>query len=80
MNNNSLEKCFNHVSNGWIIGCSILSCGLMSYAYLDGISKIPPIHMRRKYRLEHLEIENSINLSDKINNENRLISYYSRHN
>lgn len=54
------------ISNHWIAGYSILTCGMMSYAYLDSISNLPLIHMKRKFILELQEIENSIDLSDKI--------------
>lgn len=38
MNNSSLEKLSINISNSWIIGCSLLTCGIMTYAYLDSIS------------------------------------------
>ena len=71
MNASSLEKMTNHISNGWIIGCSVLSCGILTCAYLNGISNIP---MKRKNRLE-LEYPMDL-VCEKIKNEDKLISYY----
>ena len=67
MNASSLEKLSIDISNGWIIGCSILTFGIITCAYLNGVSNIPLINMKRKYRLELKQIENSINLSEKKN-------------
>ena len=52
MNNSSLLNLSVNISNGWIIGCSILTCGIMTCAYLNGFSNISLLHMKRKYRLE----------------------------
>ena len=79
MNHFNLEKLSVNLSNSWIVGCSILSCGMMTYAYLDGISNLPLIYMKRKYRLELQEKENSIDLSDQIKKEDKMISYYWKH-
>lgn len=79
MNNNILEKLGVNVSKSWIVGCSILSCGIMTHAYLNGISNIPLAHMKYKYRLEIQQIEKKIDLSDKIKNEEKIISYYWRY-
>lgn len=57
MNNSSLERCIINISNGWIIGCSILTFGIITNAYLHGISNISLIHMRHKYKLELHQIE-----------------------
>jgi len=74
MNAFSIEKMTNHISNSWILSCSILSCGILTCAYLNGISNIPIMHMKRKYRLE---LENPMELvCDKIKKEDKLISYY----
>lgn len=74
MNASSIEKMCNHISNGWILGCSVLSCGILTCAYLNGISNIPMIHMKRKNRLE-LEYPMEL-VCEKIKNEDKLISYY----
>ena len=79
MNHFNFEKLSGNISNSWILGCSILSCGMMSYAYLDGISNLPLIHMKRKYRLQLQEIEKSIDLQDQIKEEDKIISYYWKH-
>ena len=78
MNDNSLEKMSINISNGLIIGCSILTCGIMSCAYLNSISNLQIIHMKRKYMLELKKIENSIDLTNEIKNECILISYYRK--
>lgn len=36
------------ISNGWIIGCCVLSGGLMTYNYLQSISNIQQLYMKRK--------------------------------
>ena len=76
MNNSSLEKLSVNISNGWVLGCSILTCGMMSYAYLNGIGELPLIHMKRKYKLELQQMEKSTDLREEIMNEDKIISYY----
>lgn len=68
-----------NVSNGWVAGCSILTCGILSYNYLNGLSNISLIHRKNKYRLELLEIEKSIDLSENKKIHNEMISYYCKH-
>ena len=51
MNISSLEKMSFHLSNGWIIGCSILTFGIITRTYLDCISNIQLMHMKHKHRL-----------------------------
>jgi len=60
MNHFNFEKQSMNMSNSWILGCSLLSCGMMTYAYLDGLSNLPIIHMKRKYRLQLQEIKNLV--------------------
>ena len=74
MNISSIEKMTNHICNGWIIGCSILSCGILTCAYLNGISNIPIMHIKRKNRLE-LEYPMEL-VCEKIKKKDILISYY----
>lgn len=52
MNASSLENMSMNISNGWIIGCSILTCGLITSAYINGISNIQMLHMKRKFKEE----------------------------
>jgi len=52
MNNSSLLNLSVNISNGWIIGCSILTCGIMTCAYLNGFSNISLLHMKRNYMFE----------------------------
>ena len=51
MNNSSLEKLSITISKSWIIGCSILTSGIMTCSYLHSIGNIPLIYMKRKYHL-----------------------------
>ena len=52
----------------------------MTCAYLNGLSYLPLIHMKRKYRLELEQIEKSTDLIEtKIKEENKIISYYCKH-
>ena len=76
MKSSILEKFGVNVSNSWVVGCSILSCGIMKHSYLNCISNIPLAHMKYKNRLELQEIEKKIDLSEKIKNEEKIISYY----
>ena len=76
MKSSILEKLGLNISNSWVVGCSILSCGIMTHSYLNCISNIPLAHMKNKNRLELQEIEKKIDLSDKIKNEEKIISYY----
>lgn len=77
MKNYHFENMVAKISNSWIIGCSLLSCGIMTCAYIDGLSKHPIIHMKRKYNLELQQINNnSILLDEEIKNEEKYISYY----
>ena len=71
MNISSFEKMTNHISNSWILSCSILGCGILTCAYLNGINNIP---MKRKNRLE-LEYPMEL-VCEKIKKEDKLISYY----
>jgi hypothetical protein len=71
MNASSIEKMTNHISNSWILSCSILGCGILTCAYLNGINNIP---MKRKNRLE-LEYPMEL-VCEKIKKEDKLISYY----
>ena len=76
MNASSIEKMTNHISNSWILGCSILSCGILTCAYLNAISNIPMLHTKRKKRLE---LQNPMTMGlvcEKIKEEHKLISYY----
>jgi hypothetical protein len=79
MNNFKLEKISINMSNGWVIGCSILTCGMLTYAYLEGISNLYLIHMKRKNILELQQIESLNDLSEKIKKEEKIISYYWQH-
>lgn len=80
MNNySSLEKFSVHISNGLIIGCSILTGGIITCAYLDGITDLSLKHMKQKYILESLQKEKLIDLNEKIKNEDKMISYYWNH-
>jgi hypothetical protein len=40
------------MSNGFIIGLSLLSGGIMSASYLKGISNLQLAHLKHKYQLE----------------------------
>jgi hypothetical protein len=61
----------NKISNGWIIGCSVFTCGILTSSYLHAINDIQMFHMKHKYKKQ-------MKLLD-INSEDQLISYYSRH-
>jgi len=79
MNNSSLEKLSVNISNSWIIGCSLLTYGIISSSYLNGISNLSLIHMKRKFKFDLQQIEHSIDLTTKMKNEDKIISYYWKH-
>ena len=79
MNNSSLEKLSMNISNSWIIGCSILTYGIMTFSYLNGVSDLSIIHMKRKNSLELQQIEKTMDFSEKMKNEDKLISHYWKH-
>jgi hypothetical protein len=54
MNISSLEKMSIHISNGWIIGCAILTFGIITRTYLDSISNIHLMHMKHKLYLRNI--------------------------
>lgn len=60
MNASSLENCSMNIANGWIIGCSILTFGIISCAYMNGISNIQLLHIKRKHRLELKKLDQDI--------------------
>jgi len=69
--NNNMNNSINKISNGWIIGCSVFTCGILTSSYLHGINELQIFHMKHKYNKE-------MKLLDTINDD-QLISYYSRH-
>lgn len=60
MNASSLENCSMNIANGLIIGCSILTCGIITCSYMNGISNIQLLHMKRKHRLELKKLDEDI--------------------
>ena len=46
MNNSILEKHVFKISKNWILGCSILSSGIIVHSYLNSIGNIPLLHMK----------------------------------
>jgi hypothetical protein len=64
-----MNNCINNISNGWIIGCSLLTCGIITSSYLHAINNIKMFHMKHKHNKQ-------MKLLD-INHEDQLISYYS---
>jgi len=69
MNASSIKNLGINLSNGWIISCSILTCGIITCAYLNGISDLQLLHMKRKYKLEQ-ERDKHDNLDDdELNDE-----------
>jgi hypothetical protein len=52
MTNSSLENCSIHISKGWIIGCSILTIGMITSAYINSMTNISLLKMKQKYKEE----------------------------
>jgi hypothetical protein len=61
MNASSLENMSVNISNGWIIGCSILTCGLLTCAYINGRSNMQLLLMKRKFKEEFKKLDKDIN-------------------
>jgi hypothetical protein len=66
-----MNKCITNINNGWIIGCSLLTCGILTSSYLNGINAIQCLYMKYKHKKE-MEL-----IAD--NYEDKLISYYSKY-
>jgi len=71
---NFIKKFNRNSCNSWITSCSILSFGLMSFAYLNGINNLSLHYIKRKNILDQLE--KTANVIEKIKNEDRIIFYY----
>jgi hypothetical protein len=82
---NSIGESSLNISNSFIIGCSILSYGIISSTYLSSINNLHIFHMNKKYKNELKQIDNSvnnidtINSNDAINKEKGVILYYWKH-
>jgi hypothetical protein len=57
MNAYGIENCSIHIANGWVIGCSILTFGIITCSYLNGISDIQILHMKRKHKLKLTKLD-----------------------
>jgi len=75
----SLENMSINISNSFIIGCTILTGGIISANYLNCINNLQLIHMKNKNAKILKQFDTTINLIDSINYEDKLISYYWRH-
>ena len=71
-----MNKSITNISNSWIIGCSLLTGGIITSSYLHGINELQLFHMKFKYKKEMDLIQNNNNNN---NNDNEFITYYSRH-
>ena len=71
---NFIKKFNRNTCNSWITSISILSFGLISFAYLNGISNLSLHYIKRKNRLDQLKKTDIV--IDKIKNEDRIIFYY----
>lgn len=79
MNTSTIEKVCANISNSWIIGCSIFSYGIITYAYLHSIDNLSFIHRKRKHWLKLQQNANPIEYNEKINMENQQITFYCIH-
>jgi hypothetical protein len=62
--------CISRINNGWVIGCSLLTFGIITSSYLHGINEIQLLYMKYKHKKEmDLVAENY---------EDKLIAYYSK--
>jgi hypothetical protein len=69
---NNVEKMILKISNSWIIGCGLFAYGLMSYAYLDGLSNFAII--KQKYLIQ-LKMEEKLEVKE----EKEKVIYYWIH-
>jgi len=58
------------MNNGWVIGCSLLTFGIITSSYLNGINDIQCLYMKYKHKKEMDLIAH--------NYEDQLIAYYSK--
>lgn len=63
--------------NSNILTSCIITYGIISCTFLHGINNLTIIHKKNKYYLEIKQIEKNIDLSEKIKNEDKIISYYN---
>lgn len=66
-----MNKSITNISNSWIIGCSVFTCGIITSSYLHGINELQLLHMKYKHKKE-MDLVADIY-------DDRCISYYSRH-
>lgn len=66
-----MNNCITNISKSWIIGCSLLTCGIITSSYLHGLNELQILHMQYKHKKE-------MKLMDDDNYDDRCISYYSR--
>jgi hypothetical protein len=59
------------ISNGWIIGCSLLACGMVGSTYINGISNLCLLHSKNSYRNTFVQINDNF-----VNNEKKLFNSY----
>jgi hypothetical protein len=58
------------MNNGWVIGCSLLTFGIITSSYLHGINKIQLLCMKYKHKKEMDLIADIY--------DDKLIAYYSK--
>jgi len=65
-----MNTCISQMNNGWIIGCSLLTYGIITSSYLHGINEIQLLYMKYKHK-KQMDL-----IAD--NYEDKLIAYYSK--
>lgn len=65
-----MNNCISHMNNGWVIGCSLLTFGIITSSYLHGINEIQLLYMKYKHKKEMVLIAD--------NYEDKLIAFYSK--
>ena len=78
-NFNYFDKINTDISSSFIIGCSLLTGGVISATYLNSINNLYLFHMNKKNKNELKQIDYLINRDNKIN-QLKQIDYLINHN
>ena len=76
--NNILESVGVNISNSLIAGFSVLTIGIIFSSFSSGLNNLYVRHTSQKYGKELKEVDNSVDLTNLIKEENNFISHYRR--
>jgi hypothetical protein len=71
-----LESVGLNISQSLIISFGVLTIGVIASTALNGINKLQLFHTSSKYGKELKQVDKSVSLTQSIEDENIMISYY----